>query len=115
MHSSIAKAVDLEKAKRTENFGLVFEGYFKAETEGIYTFFTTSDDGSKIYIDGREVVNNDFTHGMEEKSGQIALRPGYFKIRIEFFQGVGGQGLKAHFKAPGSEKRALAERLFVKL
>jgi hypothetical protein len=112
--NGIIEKIDLSMVKVEEKFGLVFEGYFKAEAEGIFTFYTTSDDGSALYIDDRQVVNNDFTHGMEEKSGQVALQPGLFPIRIEFFQGVGGQGLSAHFKAPNGEKANLAKSLFYK-
>src|SRR5258706_15294814 len=45
--------------QRPEKFVLVFEGYIKIEKNGFYSFFTDSDDGSKLFIDDTEIVNND--------------------------------------------------------
>ncbi|MCB0282627.1 MAG: glycoside hydrolase, partial [Calditrichaeota bacterium] len=108
----IAESIDLDKAEREENFGLIFEGYFKAPADGMYTFYSTSDDGSKIYIADREVVSNDFLHGMEEQAGKIALKAGYHLIKITFFQGEGGEGLEVHFKAADGDKKLLKDELY---
>lgn len=110
--TGIAESIDLDKAEREENFGLVLEGFFKAPVDGMYSFYSTSDDGSKIYIASQEVVSNDFLHGMEEQSGKIALKAGYHPIKITFFQGEGGEGLEAHFKAPDRKKKLLKDELY---
>ena len=43
-----------------DNFGIRYSGSIFIATPGEYTFYTTSDDGSNLSIDGTEVVNNDF-------------------------------------------------------
>src|SRR5205085_2412141 len=48
-------------------FALRFSGAINAPKDGSYTFWTSSDDGSRLYVDGKLVVNNDGLHGMEEK------------------------------------------------
>ncbi|MCK4960741.1 MAG: hypothetical protein KAT00_15115, partial [Planctomycetes bacterium] len=50
-------------------YGLRFSGYISIDTAGVYTFYTSSDDGSKLYINGALVVNNDGRHGTQERSG----------------------------------------------
>jgi len=109
----ITEEVNLSKAKRGENFGLIFLGYFNAPVDGIYTFFITSDDGSKLYIGPKEIVPNDFLHGMEERKGQIALKAGYHQMTVTFFQGRGGKGLKLFYQAPDNgPKKLLTNLLF---
>ena len=75
------------------NFGLAYTGYIKIEKDGLYEFYLTSDDGSKLDIDNEELVLNDGLHGMVEKSGSLFLKKGYHKIDISFFQLGGGSGL----------------------
>ena len=52
--------------KGNSSFALQFSGFIQIDTAGKYTFATQSDDGSKLYIDGKEVVNNDGNHGVQE-------------------------------------------------
>lgn len=113
--SGTVEKIDLSAAKRGQNYALVFEGYIKVTGEGIFRFSTMSDDGSQLFIGETLVVNNDFTHGFEEKSGQIALRSGIYPIKITFFQGVGDVGLQVKYKAPGDqESKLISGNLFFK-
>ena len=107
-----ADLCNLEPAERDKNFALVFEGYIMVPSDGIYSFYSDSDDGSKLYIDGELVVDNDFRHGMVEKSGEIALSAGLFPFRVEFYQGDGGQGLVVNYKGPGIEKQEIPKEAF---
>ena len=98
----------------TTNFGLVFDGYINIKTAGSYTFYTSSDDGSSLYIDGTAsgnlVVNNDGLHGTTEKSGSKTLAVGRHKIRVMFFQQGGGEVLTVSYSGPGGiTKRAIPD------
>ena len=57
----------------TNTFSIRYVGYIQIDTPGSYTFYTSSDDGSKLYIDGTEIVGNDGLHGMQERSGTVSL------------------------------------------
>lgn len=105
--SGVAAKCDLTRAQRREWFGLMFEGFIGVPNDGIYTFYTNSDDGSKLYIGSTEVVDNDYDHPMTEKSGQVALKAGMHPIKITFFQGMGGKGLEVLYEGPGVEKQQL--------
>jgi len=95
------------------NFALKYTGYIKIPEDGLYTFYTTSDDGSAIIIDSKLVVNNDGQHAMVERSGNAMLNTGYHKIEILFFQAAGGKGLDVSIKGPNIEKQIIpAEILF---
>jgi hypothetical protein len=92
---------------RGEHYGLEFSGFIEISTEGEYTFFTSSDDGSRLVIDGTEVVNNDGRHATLEKSGRRWLKPGRHPISVTFFQAAGGQALTVSFEGPGIKKQPI--------
>jgi hypothetical protein len=113
--TGIADKCDLSCAQRDEYFALKFEGFIKVPADGIYTFYTDSDDGSRLYIDSIEVVENDYSHPMKEESGQTPLRAGTYPFKLLFYQGMGGKGLVARYKGPGIEKQPIpSEVLFHK-
>ncbi len=73
--------------KRFEWFGIDYEGKFWIERAGRYEFALTSDDGSVLYIDGDEVINNDGMHPPVTKKGSVQLAHGAHDIRVRYFQG----------------------------
>ena len=92
---------------RADNVGAVFTGWVTVPSAGVWTFFTNSDDGSRLSIGSTVVVGNDGLHGMVEQSGTIALAAGTHAIRIEFFERTGGAGLIASWQGPGVAKAAI--------
>ena len=64
-------------------------------------FATSSDDGSMIYIDGQEVVNNNYFQGVTQRTGLVNLTPGVHTVDIEFYQGGGGAGMFAQWDTTG--------------
>lgn len=100
---------------RPDNFAVSIGGYIQIDTAGPYRFYTFSDDGSNLYIDGKQVVNNDGDHGTREKAGDIDLKPGRHAIRVDYFQGGGGKWLEAYYRGPGIPKQIIpADKLFLK-
>lgn len=82
------------------HFGLVLEGYVQIPKTDTYTFFTRSDDGSKLYIDGQLVVDNDGRHGAFWEYGTTILEAGKHRLRIEYFESTGSQMLRAGILDP---------------
>jgi len=78
-------------------FAALYSGKINIATAGTYTFNTSSDDGSMIFIDGQVVVTNNFDQGYpgSTKSGSIALTAGMHDIVIAYNQGGGGYGMTA--------------------
>jgi alpha-L-fucosidase len=99
----------LQPAKKIEHYGLRFEGYINVPTTGVFTFFTTSDDGSCLWIDGEKVVDNDGPHNPDAKSGVIALEKGLHAIRVDYFQSTGGAELKVHWQGPDVPKQPVGD------
>ena len=72
------------------NIGLVLTGYINVPEKDIYTFKLLSDDGSRLYIDNKEVVNNDGPHSPKEMVGMAALDKGYHPVKVLYFDSNGG-------------------------
>jgi len=104
-------ALDAPTARRSDSFGLLFEGTLTVAEEGEYTFSTRSDDGSRLYIGPRCVVDNDGAHGTLEKSGGIRLGPGRHPIAVTFFEQGGGDHLSVSWEGPGFEKQPIPDEL----
>jgi len=82
-------------------------GSFFATAAGLYSFGTTSDDGSVLFIDGQSVVNNNRFQGMTRRNGSIFLQPGAHEIQIGFYEGTGGAGLIVNYTPPGAGDQIL--------
>ncbi len=92
---------------KDEFFGLRFRGYIDVPETGVYTFLLTSDDGSRLLIDGTTVVDNDGVHGARQRTGFIALAAGKHELSLAFFQGAGGMALEVLLKGPGFEAQEI--------
>jgi len=93
--------------RQEERFGFTYHGYIKVPGTDIYAFSTESDEGSCLYIDDKQVVNNDGIHVIQEKEGIIPLNKGYHKIRVEYFEATGNDVLKVYVRSPGKIKMKL--------
>lgn len=96
---------------REDAVAVVFEGALAIATAGTYGFALASDDGSKLYIDGKTVVDNDGDHGVITAAGSIDLQPGKHAIRVEYFNGGGGSWLGAYFEGPGVPRQFIDPNL----
>lgn len=105
--SDDAAKPDLSPAKRQNNYGLSFTGYLQVPTTGVYTLYTTSDDGSALFIGDTLVVDNGGAHKPAEQPGKIALMAGKHAVRIPFMQGGGGAALNMSYAGPGLEKQII--------
>ncbi len=104
-----ANTFDIGARTREDQFGFRFIGFVEADADGVYTFFTNSDDGSILRIGSTEVVNNDGLHGSQERSGQIGLKAGLHALEVLFFQGGGGKTLSVLYEGPGISKRTIPD------
>jgi mono/diheme cytochrome c family protein len=101
-------AFEVGVAKAGNNFGLRFEGFFRAEAAGAYTFTLNSDDGSRLTIDDRTVVDNDGTHPPTSKSATVELTKGVHKVVVDYFQGGGEAVLDVEIEGRGLGRQPLA-------
>ena len=111
---TVAKAdrpyFDISVATREFAFGFVFTGDLKVPADGEYTFLLDSDDGSRLSIDGEQILLYDGIHGVgSPKSAKVMLKAGRRKVRVDYFQGpTGDKGLYLAWSGPGFINRHLS-------
>jgi cytochrome c2 len=111
MASGMSEGFDVEMAQRHSNYALRFEGNIEVDRAGPYTFHLASDDGSKLFVDDKLVVNNDGVHPNEHKTGRVRLDRGRHKVVVGFFQGGGEEELDVEYEGPGLPRRPLASSI----
>lgn len=72
---------------RFEWFALDYRGSIYAPKDGEYLFELGSDDGSKLYIDDKVIIDFDKVHGYGTRKGKVTLTKGDHAFRLSYFQG----------------------------
>ena len=104
-----AKTFDLGEFAGKNGFALRFTGHVEAPADGVYAFYTASDDGSRLYVGDRLVVDNDGLHATREQRGFVPLRKGKHPITVTFFEAGGDEALKVLWEGPGFAKQPIPE------
>jgi hypothetical protein len=81
-----------------------FEGWLRVPATGVWDLSTESDDGSRLFVNGQLLVNNDGLHGMVDRTGSVALEAGLHAIVVEFFENGGGAGEIVRWEGPGTAR-----------
>lgn len=82
------------------SYGITFQGTLNITVPGVYTFTTTSDDGSVLQVGGATVVDNDGLHGRASKSGRVMLPAGIHRFVLHYFEAGGAEFLEVTVKSP---------------
>lgn len=89
-------------------FAVRWDGFVEAPSTGDYTFWTQSDDGVRLWVDGNLVINNWTLHGATWNSAApVTLQAGQrYAIRMELYERTGDAVARLHWQTPGSAVRA---------
>ncbi len=97
----------LPKKYRENHVGFRFSGQIHAAVAGDYSFFLSSDDGSKLYLNGKQIVDNDGMHGVVEVRADIHLEAGDQDFVLLYFNAAGGRELRVEWQRPGAKREAI--------
>ena len=105
--TDVVRSITVNPAIRDLEFVLRYTGYFKAQRDGIYCFYLTSNDGSKMTLgaNGQFVIDNGGLHGAERRSGMVALKKGLHPVTVDYFQAGGSQLLSVLYEGPGADRQ----------
>jgi len=91
---------------RFEWFGLIYTGQFQIDVPGDYQWRLWSDDGSRLWIDDQEVIDNDGVHGTLDMAATVPLVSGPHSIKVWYFQGPATEvALQLFVQRPGGEEK----------
>jgi len=106
-----AGGLDLGVAAGQQTYAVVFWGYIEVPRDGCYTFHLRSNDGSRLKIGGKGIADNDGTHGMHTKRGQINLKAGRHAIEVAYFS-AGKGGLELRYDGVGVGKQLVPDTAY---
>jgi|GEM_PF-1940064 len=99
--TGIAATIDATPYQGRDRYALRFNGYISVPADGPYVFYLASDDGSRLWLDGKLVVDNDGLHGPVGKKGYVSLKAGHHRIEVTYFELSGGDSLYVSYDGPG--------------
>jgi predicted alpha/beta superfamily hydrolase len=86
--------LDLSFALKKDSFGVQFNGYLHITKRDLYYLWIVSDDGSKTYLNNQLLFDNDGLHSADNPVVKLVpLNPGYYPLRIDFFERTGDQSV----------------------
>ncbi len=105
----------LEPRTQEEYFNFEFTGYLYIEEAGNYYFYLNSDDGSRLYIDGQQIVDFDGVHGRSSANNGFGIKSpaaksltaGPHEIRVIFLEYTGGQSLDVAYQGADTDNAIL--------
>ena len=89
----------IAEAPVEDHFAYEYRALIQIPQRGVYRFYTYSDDGSVLLIDGTQVVNNDGGHSARRAEGKVALEAGLHELTIRYFEDYMGQALEVGFSS----------------
>ncbi len=102
-----AHQINLAMRKRDDNIALRFTGSITVPVEGEYTFTTLSDDGARLLIDDKQVLENDGIHETTEGTGRIVLTRGEHALTVLYFNATGDRNLNAYWQGPNFARQEI--------
>jgi len=85
-----------------EGFSARWTGKLQPPVTGEYTLGVTSDDGSRLYLDGKCIVDNWRDHAMESATTRASLEAGrQYDVRVEMYEKSGEAGCVLGWRVPG--------------
>ncbi len=100
--------LDLKFALKKDSFAVQFEGYLHITKKDLYNLWIVSDDGSKLYFNNEVLLNNDGLHSAQSPVVKLVpLNPGYYPIRIQYFERTGDESVTLGTVENGKKPKAV--------
>ncbi len=93
-----------DKEVPADNFSIRWTGQLVPPVSGTYTLGIVSDDGCRLYVEGKKIADGWSMHGMQAFTAETALKKGQrYNITIEYFEGSNDAGIHFVWELPKSK------------
>jgi len=86
-----------------------------AASAGEHTFFAKADDGVRVFVDDKPVIDDWTSHPATDSSGKATLTAGDHRLRVEYFQLRGSASLAIDWQPPGGVRGAIPDAALLPL
>ncbi len=94
----------------SDSFSAEWTGQVKPLYSETYTFYTTSDDGVRLWVDGQQIINNWTGHSAKEDSGTITLNAGQkYDIKLQYFDSAEAARISLSWKSNSQAKQVIPQ------
>jgi prepilin-type N-terminal cleavage/methylation domain-containing protein len=91
-----------------DNFSVRYSGYITTTVAGTYTFYVTSDDGQRLYVDGSLIVDDWILHGPTTRTATVSLGADEkVPIVYDMFESGGGAVAELEWMIPGGSREII--------
>lgn len=104
----------LPNVLEADNFSIRWTGQVQPRHSDLYTFHTITDDGVRLWIDGRLIIDDWVDHAATERQGRIALTEGrWYSITLEYYEKSGVASVQLLWSSRKQMKEIIpSERLY---
>jgi hypothetical protein len=96
-----------------DGFTVRWTGMITVPSSATYTFYTQTDDGIRLWVNGEQIINNWTDHGSTEDSGDITLAAGrQYEIILEFYENGGSAQCELSWESPTITKDIIPSEYF---
>ena len=93
-----------------DGFTVRWTGMITVPASATYTFYTSTDDGIRLWVNGEQLIDNWTDHGTTEDSGNITLAAGrQYEIIMEYYENGGGAVCELSFVDDQSRVRLASD------
>ena len=114
--SGVATQWDVRKAiKKDHHFAVTYTGYLKVSQDAFYEFYLLSDDGTRITISNKSVIdlNVHCGHDPWRAEGSIALKAGLHPLKVEYYQDINRSRLQLKYRTEDGKHEPVPAEMFV--
>ncbi len=82
-------------------YSIQWTGKVKTDDPGVYDFYTSSDDGVRLWVNNKLIIDDWVKHGTLSNYASIRLEGGKsYPIKLEYFEDIGGANVKLGWAPP---------------
>ncbi len=92
-----------------DNFSVRWTAFLQAPVSGEYELMTTTDDGARLYLDDKLIIDDWIDHAASTSSYNLKLeKDKAYKIVFEYYENGGGASAMFSWNLPGEDKMTKA-------
>jgi glucose/arabinose dehydrogenase/PKD repeat protein len=90
-----------------DTFSVRWSGQVKADHTETYTFYGSTNDGVRLWVDGQQIINR-WSNGLATNTGTIALQAGqWYPITMEYYEGTNTASAKLEYSSPSTLRQVV--------
>ena len=105
VNTGVLSTFNVDEIKDQREFGYNFDGFIQVPETGVYTFWLEANDGAILYLNDKQIIDNDGGHRAQVLDSKIGLKKGWHPIKVDYCQNGLAKSLVLEWSGPGFERQ----------